>query len=301
MKFNWELAGWPNFTCDSARLHEAVTAYSERIGALRTLLSLFDAGMVEERAIGQLANEAVDTSAIEGVHLDRDAVMSSVCRRLGRAAPNAGKRDEAAEGFAALILDVRENYEARLTKKMLLGWHARLFQGGRSPVAAGRFRTHAEPMVVLAGGLEGGDVRFVAPPSSRVEAEMARFIAGFNAPAAASPLHPAARIAMGHLHFESIHPFEDGNGRIGRMLVCKALARDVGLPVLPPVSVAIRKVRTKYYDAIHAASRTLDATDWCMFFIRVLADAMDDMARELGKFWGLSPKFELGKILGSVP
>ena len=281
MKFNWELAGWPNFTCDSSRLHEVVTAYSERLGALRTLVSLFDAGVMEDRAIGQLANEAVDTSAIEGVHLDRNAVMSSVCRRLGRAVPNARTRDEAAEGFAALILDVRETYDARLTKKMLLDWHACLFQGGRGPVAAGRFRTHPEPMVVLSGGIEGGDVRFVAPPSSRVGAEMAKFIAGFNAPVGASSLHPAARIAIAHLHFESIHPFEDGNGRIGRMLVCKALARDLGLPVLLPVSVAIRKVRTEYYEAIHAASRTLDATDWCLFFIRILADAMDDMAGEL--------------------
>ena len=284
MKFNWELADWPNFKYDSLRLQGVLREYSERIGALRSLLSLLDSEMIEDRAIGQLANEAVDTSAIEGVHLDRNAVMSSVCRRLGRSVPHAGMRDEAADGFAALILAVRDTFAARLTKKMLLSWHDCLFRDGRSTVAAGNFRTHPEPMVVLAGGIGGGDVRFVAPPSSRVEAEMSRFIVWFNEPspgADSPPLHPAVRIAIAHLYFESIHPFEDGNGRIGRMLICKALAQDLGQPVLLPVSVAIRKVRAAYYDAIHTASRTLDATDWCLFFIRILSTAMDDMAREL--------------------
>lgn len=284
MKFNWEVAGWPDFKYDPARLHEAFSAYSERIGALRSLLSLYEAKVVEDRAIVQLANEAVDTSAIEGVRLDRDAVMSSVCRRLGRAAPGARRRDEAAEGFAALILDVRNSFAAKLTKKLLLGWHDCLFRGARGPVSAGKFRTHPALMVVLDGGIEGGEVRFVAPPSSNVEAEMTRFVAWFNdtRPAPGSPiLHPAARIAIAHLYFECIHPFEDGNGRIGRMLVCKALAQDLGLPVLLPVSVAIRKARTEYYDAIHAASRTLDATEWCLFFTRILSAAMDDMAGDL--------------------
>lgn len=284
MNFNWQLSDWPSFKHDTTLLQSSLSQYSEKLGAVRSLLSMFDSDVLEDKSIVQLTNEAVDTSAIEGVSLNREAILSSVCRRLGRKAPHPKANDAAADGFAALILDVRNGYASKLTKSMLLRWHTLLFSGRPTLVSAGKFRTHKESMMVLGGGIEGKDIRFVAPPSSRVEHEMTQFVKWFNASQAdvdSGVMHPAVRIAAAHLYFESIHPFEDGNGRIGRMIVCKAIAQNLGMPVLPPVSVAIRKARTEYYDAIRAASRTNEITDWCRFFTGILTTAMDEMAQEL--------------------
>ncbi len=284
MNFNWQQADWPNFRYNATTLQVPLTHYSEKLGALRALLSMFDSDLIEDKATVQLTNEAIDTSAIEGVSLNRDAVMSSVCRQLGRKAPHAKVNDTTADGFASLMVDVRNSYASKLTKQMLLRWHTLLLEGSHTRVLPGKFRTHKESMMILAGGIEGDDVRFVAPPSNQVEHEMTQFVKWFNSSLAevlSGVMHPAVRIAIAHLYFESIHPFEDGNGRIGRMLVCKAMAQNLGQPVLLPVSIVIRKARAEYYEAIHAASYTNEVTDWCLFFTRILTKAMDEMSQEL--------------------
>jgi len=284
MNFNWQQADWPNFRYNATTLQTSLTHYSESMGAMRYLLSMFDSNFIEDKAITQLTNEAIDTSAIEGISLNRDAVLSSVCRQLGRKDPHPNVNNATAEGFASLIIDVRDTYASKLSKHMLLHWHALLLKESTARVLPGKFRTHKESMMVLAGGIEGSDIRFIAPPSKHVEHEMTQFVKWFNSSLAdvnTGMMHPAVRISIAHLYFESIHPFEDGNGRIGRMLVCKAMAQHVGQPVLLPISVIIRKAKTEYYEAIQAASLTNNVTDWCLFFTRILTSAMDQLSQEL--------------------
>ena len=284
MNFNWQQSDWPNFTVNLAEINPLLSRFSEKLGALRVLLSSFDADIVLDRTLVELGNEAVDTSAIEGIHINRDAVMSSVCSRLGRKGSFKHLHDAAADGFAEMIVNVRSNYEANLTRPMLYKWHKLLFKGSRAAISTGKFRTHTESMMVLGGGIEGNDIRFIAPPSKQVGHEMTHFINWFNSSKIETEtglLHPAVRASIAHLYFESIHPFEDGNGRIGRMLICKVIAQHIGLPVLLPISVAIRAVRNDYYEAIHAASRSNEITEWCKFFTRILSQSLDAMTEEL--------------------
>ncbi len=284
MNFNWQQSDWPSLTYIIAEIQPLLSRFSEKSGALRALLSSLDADIVLDRTLVELGNEAVDTSAIEGVHINRDAVMSSVCSRLGRKGSFKHLNDAAADGFAEMMVDVRGNYATNLTKTMLYNWHTLLFKGSRSAISAGKFRTHAESMMVLGGGIEGNDIRFIAPPSKQVGHEMTQFINWFNRSKVETDtghLHPALRASIAHLYFESIHPFEDGNGRIGRMLICKVIAQHLDLPVLLPVSVAIRAVRKDYYEAIQAASRSNEVTEWCKFFTRILSQSLDAMTEEL--------------------
>lgn len=218
-----------------------------------------------------MAVEAIKTSAIEGELLSRKDVMSSIRKNLGieTGHPTGDKR---AQGTAALMLAVRNSFAVSLSEETLFEWH-RLIMSGHRHVAAGQWRTHAEPMQVVSGAVGHEQVHFEAPPASHIPAEMARFIQWFNdtAPDGSKAIRKAAvRSALAHLYFESIHPFEDGNGRIGRVLSEKVLSKGLGLPALLSLSRAIEAKRRDYYDELKEAQRSNDVTPWVAWFVNMV-------------------------------
>ncbi len=272
MQFNWQQEGWPSFTFSRAALRDELDAFAKAFRAVKAALK---SPQCLESVADTLAAEAVTTSAIEGVVVDGSVVMSSICKALGVAcAPNGFAKDVHAEGVARMMLAVREEWDAPLSADLLRRWHGVLLSGRPDGITVGDFRSHSEPMRVVRRNAYGTmEIRFEAPPSDRVPGEIDRFLHIWQTPAK-SVADIALRAAFLHPHFESIHPFEDGNGRVGRALVAKALAEGLGMPVILPVSTIIARHRKAYYDEINAASRSLEWTSWAAFFIPVLTETL---------------------------
>lgn len=220
-----------------------------------------------------MSTEAVDTSAIEGERLDRDSVQSSIRRQLGLA---ADRRDgsPAEVGIAELMVALFRSLAAPLDDEMLFAWH-RMVMRGRDLSDIGRYRTHPEAMQIISGRPSSPRIHFEAPPSFQVLGEMDRFLAWFAETGAegARPLPALTRAGLAHLWFESIHPFEDGNGRIGRALAEKALAQGLSTPALTAIASTLLQHRKDYYRALEDASRTLEVTDWLLWFARAVIEA----------------------------
>jgi len=274
MMFNWQQRGWPKATVNKAALRDELDAFKT---ALRDAKRFLGKPQEPEAVARALAQEAVKTSAIEGVIVDESVVMSSICKVLGVAyAPKGFTKDARAEGVAQMVLAVRKDWKKPLSEALLKRWHSALLKGRDDNIAIGEFRSHAEPMCVIRRHADGTvEIRYEAPPSEQVPGEIRKFLKMWKTQAE-KPVDVALKCAMIHPHFESIHPFEDGNGRVGRALVAKTLAEGLGLPLVLPVSTVIARYRTAYYDEINAASRSLDWTNWAAFFIPVLTETIND-------------------------
>lgn len=272
--FNWQQKGWPEFTCDHAALCDELRAFEAAFVRVKAALRKSQSPDAE---VGALVDEAVTTSAIEGVRVNESAVMSSICKALGvTCAPLGFARDACAEGVAQMMLKVRADWKKRISANLIQSWHAALMANDSHGVHAGVFRSHADPMRVVRRDSYGEvEVRFEAPPSERVPTEIAEFVEMWKSPAKEAET-VALKAALSHLHFESVHPFEDGNGRVGRALVSKALAEGLGKPLVLPVSLVIDRRRKDYYEALHEASLSLDWTAWAKFFVPVLTEALSD-------------------------
>jgi len=176
--------------------------------------------------------------------------------------------------MAELLCHVYETFDKPLTHEMLWQWHTMLFKGSNYLADLGKYRTHEEPMQIVSHRLDSPKVFFEAPPSKEVFREMSVFIDWFNSTGGSDSI--LGRAAIAHLYFESIHPFEDRNGRIGRILVEKALSQGVGKPVLVAVSKTLEKRKKEYYSALEACNRTLDAQGWVEFFAQVVLQAHEE-------------------------
>lgn len=270
--FNWQRPQWPAFSFARSALKDELAAFARAFREAKKALREPQDPLFVARA---LASEAVTTSAIEGVEVDEAVVMSSICRALGvpGAAPTAA-RDAASEGAARMVLAVREDRAAPLSAALLRRWHGLLMEGDARGVRAGAFRD-APVRVVGVDRFGEMQTRFEAPPPERVPGEIERFVSVWNAAPAETPADIALKAAFLHPHFESIHPFEDGNGRVGRALVAKVLAEGLDHPVALPVSTFVSRHRRAYYDELHAASLSLDWTSWAGFFVPVLAELLE--------------------------
>jgi Fic family protein len=219
MNWNWQNSGWPNFTYDSKALEPLEKRFllrsGEFIGAFRHI-GADDRDILKIELIG---DEAVKTSEIEGEMLDRDSVQSSLRHQFGLGAERPGITT-AERGIANMMVDLYRNFADALADKTMFDWHRMLLGGDRSIRVVGGYRTHAEATQVVSGPIHNRTVHFEAPPSSRVRGEMKRFVRWFNdtAPGGKTPLPPLTRAGIAHLYFVCVHPFEDGNGRIGRAL-----------------------------------------------------------------------------------
>lgn len=270
--YAWQMPCWPVATVNRSLLKDELAAFGVALKNAKAFLGRQQDAEAVARAIVQ---EAVKTSSIEGVNVDESVVMSSVCRVLGVAyAPEGFTKDVRAEGVAKMMLAIRNDWSKPLSASLLKRWHKALLTGV-SNVTIGDFRNHKEPMRVIRRLADGtAEVRYEAPPSDRVGAEIVRFLKMWKAPVS-KPADVALKAAMLHPHFESIHPFEDGNGRVGRALVAKTLAEGLELPLVLPVSAVIARHRAAYYDEINEASRSLDWTSWAAFFIPVLTETIE--------------------------
>lgn len=270
--YNWQRQGWPKVTVNRRVLRGELAAFATAFLAVQRALRKPQDAEVVVRA---LTEEAVKTSEIEGVLVDESVVMSSICRALGVAhATNGFAKDVRAEGVAQMMLAVREKWNAPLSAALLKGFHRALTTGEEGRIAVGGFRSHKEPMRIIRRHADGTvETRYEAPPSERVPKEVAAFVKMWGSHAG-TPADVALKAAMLHLHFESIHPFEDGNGRVGRALVAKTLAEGLGVPLVLPVSATVDRHRVAYYDEINEASRSLDCTNWAAFFVPVLTEVL---------------------------
>jgi Fic family protein len=304
----WQQPAWPALSFDPARVGPAL-AHARRMQ-----------GLVEGKAQaigierdGQVArqlmeDEVIATAAIEGERLDPAAVRSSVMRRLGLA--TTGPRDRHVDGLVEVLNDAMSGFDTPLDGDRLQRWQSALFPGGTSGIrriAVGRWRDHSEPMQIVSGPPGKEVVHYEAPPSRRVAKEMDRFLAWFAKttpqPGRLPVLDGLARAALAHLWFESIHPFEDGNGRVGRAVVDMAIAQDHRVPVrLYSLSRQLLASRRGYYDALNAAQRgNGDATDWVLWFAQQFALACErssqviDRAIEKARFWQGHAHLELNE------
>lgn len=274
MPWNWTHSDWPNFRYDASAMHGLEQRFlfssGEVIGAVRHINP-------EQRdllRIELLSDEAIKTSAIEGETLDRLSVQSSLRRQLGLATDRRSVQPRE-HGIAEMMIDVYGTYASSLDDATLFRWHQMLMAGSRHLETIGAYRTHNDAMQIVSGHLERPTIHFEAPPSAQVPDEMDHFIAWFNAtaPNGTSPLPALTRAALSHVWFESIHPFEDGNGRLGRALAEKALAQSLGQPSLILLSFAIEQCRKAYYEQLEIHQRTLDVTDWLVWFAETVLAA----------------------------
>ncbi len=199
------------------------------------------------------------TSAIEGEMLDRLSVRSSLRRQLGLA-PDKYPSKPRERGVAEMMVDVYSTYAEPLTHETLFRWHEMLLSHDRRLEAVGAYRQHEDAMQIVSGRIDRPVVHVEAPSSAQVPDEMDRYVDWFNktAPGAEEPLPALTRAGLSHLYFESTHPFEDGNGRLGRAMAEKSLAQNIGQPSLIALAFTIERARKVYYDQLEQHQKTLE-------------------------------------------
>lgn len=274
MSWNWQQPDWPRFSWSRERLARAEERFLVGGGVILGATRHLDSESREGLAIELLSDEALTTSAIEGEVLDRQSVQSSIRRQLGLAA-DPRRSSDAERGIAELMVDVYRGIDAPLDEATLCSWNAMLQQGRRGLRDVGRYRSHDEPMQVVSGRIDDPKVHFEAPPSPRVIPEMQAFLEWFasSTPGGEQPLAAVARAGIAHLWFESVHPFEDGNGRIGRAISEKALAQGVGAPIVTSLAATILARRREYYEHLDAAGRSCEITAWLGWFAGIVLEA----------------------------
>ncbi len=274
MSWNWTQPDWPEFRYNPFALdapeRRFLLSSGEILGAVRHVKS----DERDQLRIELLSEEAVQTSAIEGEVLDRLSVQSSLRRHLGLA-PDSYPQKPREQGIAEMMVDVYSGFATPLDHQTLCRWHSMLLSHDRSLETVGAYRRHEDAMQIVSGRLDRPTIHFEAPPSSRVGDEMESFVDWFNktGPGGERPLPALTRAGLGHLYFESIHPFEDGNGRLGRTLAEKSLAQNIGQPSLIALAFTIERDRKAYYDQLEAHQKTLDVTGWLVWFAETVLRA----------------------------
>ena len=282
----WQQPEWPGLRYDLARVVPALAAARRAQGRVEGMMVALHADQALELEAEAWSYEAVSTAAIEGETLDFAAVRSSVARRLGAADQAGPDAPRHVEGLLDVMQEAVLQRDAPVTHERLHAWQAALFPGGFSSgrkIFIGSYRQHAEPMQIVSGALGlQATVHYEAPPSARVHDEMEKLLAWFNAP---SETDAFVKAALAHLWFETVHPFEDGNGRVGRVLVDLVLARDMGRPVLMlRPSQRLRQQRKAYYQQLEQAQRgNVDVTDWVLWFIEQVRVACEEAAKVIGE------------------
>jgi Fic family protein len=286
---------WPAFRWDAAALAGQLAAVRHRQGRLLGRMEALGFSLRAEATLATLTQDAIKTSEIEGEVLDAGQVRSSLARRLGLEQGGLPPSDKRAEAIAAVVLDATQAFDRPLTAERLFAWHRSLFPSpgqGRHPITVGAWRTDEHGAMIVTSGLPGREtVHFEAPPASQVPAEMERFLAWFED--ATDTTDPVLRAAVAHLWFVTIHPFDDGNGRIGRAIADMALARSEGTGQrFYSMSARLRVERGAYYETLEAMQKgDLDITSRLSWFLGVLDGALADAETVLaatlrkGRFW----------------
>jgi len=289
-----ELAGWPRFRWDASRLANVFGSARHRQGLLLGRMAALGFPLRAQANLESLTEEILKSSDIEGQRLDRDQVRSSIARRLGLDIGALTPADRHVEGVVEMMLDATQRYEAPLTAKRLFAWHAGMFPTGRAGltrIRVGAWRDdRTGPMQVVSGPVGRERVHFEAPAASRLRSEMGAFLGWFNGD---EPGDWVLKAALAHLWFVTVHPFDDGNGRIARAIADLALARSEGIPQrFYSMSAQIRAERKAYYEMLETTQKgSLDVTRWLEWFLGALTRAFDGAETILasvlrkGGFW----------------
>lgn len=296
----WQAPEWPRLTAPAANVAATLLRARQRQGQLigQCVAVGLDATAPTLRELW--VQEAMATSAIEGEVLNPDSVRSSVLRHLGLDPDDSVPVSRQVDGLVDVMEDATQNFAGVLDKDRLCRWHAALFPTGSSGprrIRVGQYRDHTDPMQIVSG-LPGREVvHYTAPPSSQMDAQMQAFLDWFSRtrpdPKQQPPLDGIARAAIAHLWFESIHPFEDGNGRIGRAIIDLALAQDAAAPQrLVSLSHQLLAQRKGYYAALQSAQHGgTDVSGWVVWFVQQYQHACDhtgsliQIAMEKSRFW----------------
>ena len=274
MKWNWELPEWPRFEYDAASLAALESKFLTSSGVLLGVYKHLGESEKIALTIDLMSEEALKTSEIEGEYLDRESLQSSIRHQFGLPTQH-GRIPPAEQGIAEMTISVYENWPEALSNEILFKWHSMLVRGRHDLVNVGCYRTSIDPMQVVSGHVGKRKVHFEAPPSDRVHHEMDGFIQWFNQTASNGDHSLSALIRSGiaHLYFISIHPFEDGNGRVGRAISEKALSQNLGQSTLIALARTIEAKRKEYYAALERANRKLDITEWLHYFSETVLEA----------------------------
>jgi Fic family protein len=289
-----ELNGWPRFHWSTDKLAEPLASVRHRQGRLMGHMEALGFDLQQEAVLQTLTSDVLKSSEIEGEKLDAGQVRSSIARRLGIDIGALKPADRNVEGVVEMMVDATRHYDQPLTTDRLFGWHAALFPAGRSgmsKIRAGAWRDDSTgPMQVVSGPLGKERVHFEAPKAGRLAGEMGSFLAWFEGH---EPIDSVLKAGLAHLWFVTIHPFDDGNGRIARAIADMALARSENSSQrFYSMSAQIRQEHQAYYDILEATQKgTLDVTPWMEWFLLCLGRAIDGaqvtLSAVLGKarFW----------------
>lgn len=290
----WQADDWPMWRYDLAALADPLTKVSRAQGVLMGRLADVGMALRGQASLAALTDDVIKTSEIEGERLDAETVRSSIARRLGVDIGALAPVDRHVEGVVEMVLDAAVNCDAPVTRERLFGWHAALFPtgySGLSKITVGAWRDDSSgPMQVVSGPIGRQQVHFEAPPADYLEAETERFFDWVNQ---ASNEPPLIKAGLGHLWFVTLHPFDDGNGRMARAVGDLLLARADGSPQrFYSLSAQIQRERKSYYDILERTQKgSLDVTEWLVWFFNVLHRAVDQAQHALNavlakaRFW----------------
>jgi Fic family protein len=289
-----ERQDWPRFHWNAEKLADLLASVRHRQGRLTGHMEALGFDLQQEAILQTLTADVVKSSEVEGEKLDAEQVRSSVARRLGIDIGGLKPADRRVEGVVEMMLDATQRYDQPLTAKRLFAWHASLFPTGRSGMTAIRTRAWRDDrtgtMQVVSGPVGNERVHYEAPAADRVDAEMQTFLKWFESPA---DMDLVLRAGLAHLWFVTIHPLDDGNGRIARAIADMALARSENSPRrFYSMSAQIRQERNDYYDILERTQKeSLDVTLWMDWFLSCLGRAIDGAQTTLGvvltkaRFW----------------
>ncbi|WP_273209766.1 Fic family protein [Marinobacter subterrani] len=268
--YTWQLDSWPCYTLDQSIgekwTNKALAMAQQVLGAVAVVPD----DLASEAKMDLLVSAAIETSAIEGESLNREDVRSSIRNHFLKPDDRVVVHDPVAAGISALILEVMDLYDEPMSVERLHHWNRLVLPGDGS----GQWRAHMDTMQIVSGAIHNPTVHFEAPPSVRVPAEMAVFLDWFNG--ASHQLPGVARAAIAHLWFETVHPYEDGNGRVGRAIADVAVAQMLGQPLMMSLATVISRHRKAYYQQLNRASKdSMDVTAWVDWFGERVVEALE--------------------------
>ena len=282
MTWNWQQADWPHFRYKPEALGALESRFLRKTGELCGVVKHLAHEDKQTFTVTSISDEGLKTAAIEGEFLNRDSLQSSIRRQFGLQTEHR-RIPAAEEGLAEMMVNLYKTFGDPLSHETLFAWHTALTRGRRDLAEVGGYRKQGDPMQVISGPIHEPIIHFEAPPACRMNLEMDQFVAWFNAsgPDGAAPVPALARAGIAHLYFVSIHPFEDGNGRLGRALAEKALAQCVGQPTLIALAQTIEPHRQAYYAALAKANHGTEITDWLLYFSQTVLEALDNTVNRI--------------------
>ena len=300
----WQATDWPSWRYDLAALAQSLADVSRAQGLLMGRLADVGMALRDQASLSALTEDVIKTSEIEGEQLNVESVRSSIARRIGVDIGALAPVDRHVEGVVEMVLDATANCNAGVTRDRLFGWHAALFPTGYSGLVrinVGGWRDDSTgPMQVVSGPLGRQRMHFEAPPADRLQSETDRFINWANS---ASNEPPLIKAGLAHLWFVTLHPFDDGNGRIARAVGDLFLARADGSPQrFYSLSAQIQRERKAYYDILERAQKqSLDVTEWLAWFLETLHRAVEQAQHTLDAVLAKTRFWQRWAAPGSAP